>query len=76
MTLFQYINLNFDRIRYDMQIGIVPCSVIRHFQIYSRYDYYKRLGNSTTDAVIGCCNDFQVQQCWIYRIVKKMETEI
>jgi len=76
MTLFTYINQNIDRIKFDMRIGLISCAIMRHYQIYSRYDYYKRLGNSTCNAVIYCCNDFQVAQSWVYVIIKKMESEL
>jgi hypothetical protein len=76
MTLFTYISHNIDRIKFDMRIGIVSCALMKHWQIYSRYDYYKRLGNSQYNAIIYCCNDFQVAQSWVYLIIKKMEAEI
>ena len=76
MTLFTYISHNIDRIKFDMRIGIVSCALMKHWQIYSRYDYYKRLGNMTQNSVIGCMNDFQVDESTVYRIIKKMEAEI
>lgn len=59
-----------------MRIGLISCTLMKHWQIYSRYDYYKRIGNSTQNAVIGCMNDFQVDERTVYRIIKNMETEI
>lgn len=76
MTLFAYISTNIDRVKHDVKIGLITCTVIKHWQIYSRYEYYKRLGNSTCNAVIYCCNDFDVEQRWVYSIIKRMETEI
>lgn len=76
MTLFTYISHNIDRIKFDMRIGLVSCALMKHWQIYSRYDYYKRIGNSTRNAVIGCMNDFQMAEYSVYRIIKNMETEI
>jgi len=76
MTLFSYINQNLDRINFDVRIGLISCTIIKHFQIYSRYEYYRRLGNSTTNAVIYCCEDFRTVQSCIYGIIKRMESEI
>lgn len=76
MTLFAYISQNLDRIRFDIRCGIISCTILKHYQIYSRYDYYKRLGNSTSDAVIYTCNDYQVAQSWVFTIIKKMEAEL
>lgn len=76
MTLFFYISENIDRIKSEVKIGIVPCSIIKHFQIYSRVDYYMKLGNSKENSVIYVCNDFQVARSWVFLIIKKMESEI
>jgi len=76
MTLFAYISQNIDRIKFDVRHGIIPCTLLKHWQIYSRYDYYKRLGNCTCDAVIYVCNDFHVAQSWVYTIIKKMEASV
>jgi len=76
MTLFCYINQNIDRIKNEVKIGIIPCSIIKHYQIYSRFDYYTRLGNSKTNSVIYVCNDLQIEQRSVYYIIKKMESEI
>lgn len=76
MTLFHYINENIDRIKYEMSIGIITCTLMKHWQIYSRYEYYRRLGNSKTNSVIFVCGDFQVEQRAVYYIIKRMEIEI
>ena len=76
MTLFTYISQNLERVKFDVRIGLITCGTLKHFQIYSRYDYYKRLGNSTCDAFVGVCNDFQVEQRWVYKIIKKMEASV
>lgn len=59
-----------------MSIGLISCTLMKHWQIYSRYEYYKRLGNSTQNAVIGCMNDFQIEERSVYYIIKKMEAEV
>ena len=74
--LFDYINKEIDRIKYDVKLGIIPCAVLKHYSIYSRYDYYKKLGNSKENAVVFVCNDFQVARSWVFIIIKKMECEI
>lgn len=76
MTLFSYINDNIDRIKFDVRIGIISCTIMKHYQIYSRYEYYRRLGNSVCNSVIYCCNDFQVEQRAIYYIIKRMESPV
>jgi hypothetical protein len=76
MTYFCYINDNIDRVKHDIKIGLISCSILKHYQIYSRYDYYKKLNNSTCSSIIYVCNDFQIEQRWAYKIIKKMEAEI
>lgn len=76
MTLFIYISQNIDRIKYEVKIGLISCNLLVQWQIYSRYEYWKRLNNSTSNAVILICNEFQVTPDWIYKIIKKMEVTI
>jgi len=63
-------------VKLDVKIGLIPCGILRHIQIYSRYDYYRRLGHKATQAVLFTAEDMQVQERWIYNIIKKMEKEI
>ena len=76
MTLFQYISSNFDRIKYDIKIGLIPCSLLKHFQVYSRYDYYRKLNNSVSKSITFVGIDLNVNDSWIYTIIKKMEREV
>lgn len=76
MTMFQYINSNIDHLRYEMKIGIVPCALLKHWQIYCRYDYYRKAGNMVGCSVEYCCDDFNVSANWVFKIIRKMETEI
>jgi hypothetical protein len=76
MTLFQYINQNIERIKAEAKIGLVNCHVFYHWRIYSRYDYYRKLGNNVTDSVEFCVDDFKVAASWVFSIIKKMEAEI
>ena len=76
MTLYAYINDNFQRIKTEIRLGIIPCSILRHWQIYSRYDYHKKTGCTTTTAVVSTMIDLKVSDRYIYAIIKKMETEV
>jgi hypothetical protein len=76
MILFNYINENLNRIKKEARLGLISCAIFRHFQIYSRYSYYVKLGNNKTNSVIYTCNDFQMEQRSVYYIIKKMESEI
>ena len=76
MTLFAYINQNLERIRHDMRIGLISPGVLRYYQIYSRYDYYKRLGHRNHDAVFCTAEDFALGESWVLKIIKKMEVEL
>lgn len=49
---------------------------MKHWQIYSRYEYYRRAGHSKTNSVIFVTNDFAVEQRAVYYIIKRMEAEI
>jgi hypothetical protein len=74
--MFSYISSNIDRIKFDVKIGLIPCSLIKHFQIYSRYDYYRRLGNTVSTSVVYTGFDTKVQENCVYTVIKKMEAEI
>jgi hypothetical protein len=76
MTRFEYINENIERIKFDVKIGLIPCSLLRHFAIYSRVDYYKKLGNKHSDAIICTENDYQISERQICRIMKDMEAPV
>jgi hypothetical protein len=76
MTLFTYINQNIDRLKFDMRIGLISCTIMKYWQAYSRYEYLKRLNNPTADIIVYICNDFQVNRDWVYKMIKKMESEV
>jgi hypothetical protein len=76
MTLFTYISQNINRVKFDIRIGLIPCSILKHFQVYSRYDYYRRLGNSVSSSVNLTGIDLEVADSWVYSIINKMEKEI
>ena len=76
MTLFEYINDNIERIKFDVKIGIIPCTLIKHYQIYSMYSIYRCQNMSVNDAVLNVCEAFSVDKSWVFIIIKKMQTEI
>jgi len=76
MTLFAYISQNIERIKFDMWIGLVSIAVMKQWQIYCRYDYYRKLGNSVSKSTKYTGLDFNISDTWVYNIIKKMETEI
>jgi len=76
MTLFYYINKNLDRIKYDVKIGLISYGILRDMQIYSRYDYYKKLGNSNSKAVLFTADSLGINERRVYYLIKKMESEI
>lgn len=76
MTMFTYISQNFDRVKFDIRIGLIPCATLKHFQVYSRYDYYKKLGHTVSSAVVCAGIDLGVHESWVYEIIKKMEKEV
>ncbi len=76
MTLFQYINANFDRVKYDIKIGLISPATLRHFQIYSRYDYYRMQGFNFRDSVLSVSIDLNVCESRVPKIIKKMEEDV
>jgi hypothetical protein len=76
MNYFQYINTNIDRIKFDIRIGLITCTILKHWQIYSRFDYYRKLGHPVGLSIMFTGDDYKVHDSWIYCIVKKMEKEI
>lgn len=76
MTLFQYITKHIKRVKYDVKIGLISCTIMRHIAIYSRYDYYRKLKNTVSNSVYFTACDFKCTESWVYAIIKRMETEI
>ena len=75
MTVFEYIGKNYERIKKDVKIGITSYSVLKHWLIYSRYDYYRKTGSKVSIAVLCAATDNRVSENWVYAIIKKMEAE-
>lgn len=76
MTFYQYININIDRIRAEIKIGLIPSAILRHWEIYSRYDLHRKMGASVTTAVEYTSDDMRVSIGMVYRIIQKMKTDI
>ena len=76
MTVFNYINTNIERIKYDVSIGIIEPCVIRRYEIYCRYDYYRKQGYGIMDSALYAGDDFHITDKRVYAIRRKMESEI
>ncbi|HUX57064.1 MAG TPA: hypothetical protein VMV77_08825 [Bacteroidales bacterium] len=79
MTKFEYINTNIltpAGIREQVKLGILPASIIRHFELYCRYDYYRKQGYKKYMAVGFISEDYRLHDVTILRIIKNMEKEV
>lgn len=76
MTLYTYINENIVRIRKEIRLGIMPCSLLRHWEIYSRFDSYVKSGQSRNVAILWAGTDFKLKERMVRYIVKEMEKAI
>ena len=73
MNKFQYINSNLERIKKDVNMGIVSTYLLCHFYAYSRYDYYRRQGLKKGESTFFTSEDLKVSEQMIHRIRKEME---
>ena len=76
MTKFEYLNQNIFKIKWEVRKGIIPNSIIRHYSIYSRFDYYRKLNNKVSISVFYTSEDFKVTEKCVYKIKKDMESDI
>lgn len=76
MTFYQYINANIDRIRSEIRMGLITTSILHHWEIYSRFDYYRRAGNNVRSAVLYTSADLRISNRGVFRIVKRMESNV
>lgn len=76
MTKFEYINKNIDLIKYLIKAGIVSTTFLNNWHIYSRYDYYLKLGNSKAVSSIWIEDEFKLSRMGFFRIRKIMEDQI
>lgn len=76
MNLYGYINQNINRVRYEVGLGLMPVSILRHWEIYSKYDAFKRMGFAVVDAVLNTGVEMRCCDSSVFKVIKKMETEI
>ena len=76
MTKFQYINENFLAIKKEVKMGLIPPTVLAHFAIYSRYDYYRKLDNYVGFSVLFTSDSCRVSESLVYKIIKEMEENV
>lgn len=76
MNVYGYVNQNIDRIKREASFGLIPVSVLRHWEIYSRFDVHKKMNQSITDAVTLTSADMRCCESTVYKIIKRMEQPI
>jgi hypothetical protein len=76
MTRFEYINSNIEKIKEFSKTGIASTAILKHWQIYARFDYYRKLGNSKEVSGIFVQDEFDITRRWFFIIKKSMENEI
>lgn len=76
MTVFIYIGQNLERIREEAALGLIKSSVMLHFEIYSRYDYYRKSDYGVSDSALYTADDYKISERWVYKVIKRMEREI
>ncbi len=76
MTLFTYINTNIDHVKAEINAGIIPCSILLHWEIYAKYDICKKMGSNTTMAVFNTSEICGVSESLVYWVIRKMEKQI
>ena len=76
MTLYNYISTNYGRIKEDIRYGLISTTIIRHFEVYCRYDYYRKAGNTVSNSVLCTSEDYKCNERWIYKVIKNMERDL
>jgi len=76
MTRFQYISDNFLTIKKEVKMGLISPTILSHYAIYSRYDYYRKLKNYVGVSVLITSDNFRISEQTVYRIIKEMESEV
>jgi len=79
MTKFEYINqniLNPKGIREQVKLGILPASIIRHFELYCRYDYYRKQGYKKYISIGFVAEDYRLHDNTILNVIRSMEAEL
>ena len=76
MTKFQYISENFLTIKKEVKMGLISPTVLAHYAIYSRYDYYRKLKNYVGVSVLITSDNFRISESLVYKIIKEMEESV
>jgi hypothetical protein len=76
MILFNYISENLERVKTETKMGITPCSLLYHWEIYAKYDILKKMGNSETMSRFTAAECFRVGESTMCRVIQKMEREV
>jgi len=75
MTVFSFINKNLDLIKYQVERGLMQCSILRRWEIYGRYDALKKSGRSETMARFEVSEEYRIDESTICRIIKLMQSD-
>ena len=76
MNKFNDINTNIDLIRLWTKRGYISTSILNHYFIYSKYDYYRKLDNYVGVSVLYTSEDCKVSQSLVFKVIKEMEEAI
>jgi hypothetical protein len=76
MTKAEYISRNIDHIKMDIKLGIVSSTILRHLEIYCRFDYYRKSGLPVNESILNAGDDFKVSETTVFKIKKQMEAVI
>ena len=76
MTRFEYVNNNLERIKVETKYGLVSLSILRHYEIYCRFDYYRKQGHPVRDAAIFTGEDMEVSEGWVFQIIKQQKESV
>lgn len=76
MTLYEYLNRNIERLKAETKMGLISTTTIKHYEIYSRFDYYRKTDLSVAMAIIYVCEDHKIDERTMYRIKQRMEEDI
>jgi hypothetical protein len=76
VNVYGYINHNIDRVKYEITLGLMPTSILRHWEIYSRFDAYKKMGFTVVDAVLYTANEMRCCESSVFKVIKRMEAQV
>jgi hypothetical protein len=76
ITQFETISKNIEGIRYLSSIGWTSTTVLNHWYIYSRLDYYRRLNKSVCEAAFLVSEELKISEMSTFRSKKLMEEQL